>query len=407
MLIKFQLEKKRLMAFSWLMSTSALFGMQTSLTDFFHENKTFVACAAAFSAIIAPSYIYYKQIASSDNYRKPPLARNIVSKKTQSLLHTAIDTYKQVTGDIVYQYKSMVAASIGNWNNFQAHVNVVNYADIFKAQDASPSKTAFDKVLPQVQQFIDSCTPPDDLLRKVLEKQDSFSQKERATFNCFAEDSSDFRNSFYVEEGHAITSMLGARRMQKLIDQEGYTTIGVPKKYLTLSNLDEKQWIIVGDKISSPPTSRPHIIGMQQMRELVDFVDKTGYITFGQWQVDHSNSKILFCGSELWNGNKCAFSLGDRTREYNVKKLKEFLLKSTREYKVTQLATEYLDQKIDELKNLHQTREKYSIPYRKDLDDNPNLDNKAMYQFLRVYNCSQRNNDSMFWDKHEFEEHIV
>lgn len=138
----------------------------------------------------------------------------------------------------------------------------------------------------EFQKFVQHFSPPANL-SAYLVPYERILYEQATVFNRL-------QDSKFVAKSTDLTRLIIAQRMNNYIKKKNYTSIGVPQKYIFLTG---DVWTVIAEKIDE--TKNKPTIGLQQMMELTDIIETTGYSDFDDKNLmSDKNGKIFFIDTE-------------------------------------------------------------------------------------------------------------
>lgn len=251
-----------------------------------------------------------------------------------------------------------------------------------------------------IHTFIASFSPPTPLLSELLTEFHSFTLEEKKllateprSYNSFG----SHNKKIYLKNGNSIFRIVCAHRMRKIIEEKKYKTIRVPHKYIFFM---EKNVVCIAENITSTKNF-PIIITLEQMKELIEFIDITGFADFNNGNlIIAENNTIYFVDTEIRS-----FALHTNKKAFNLQCLKRYFMNNTQSMIIDDAAQHYLNDCIAFHINNNNVREKLlSLSRGKDSE---HIDYKKVQIWYRLWNQSQLNSDHLYYDKIEYDEYIM
>ena len=241
---------------------------------------------------------------------------------------------------------------------------------------------------PEVQKFLKTFQPPNNILLSLIKQQNNFTHDQKNLFTYLPQqtynDDKSLNKDFYLKQDYVLSRVICAKRIKNLTKQKGYSSIDAPDKYLILTN-NGRSLLCAAQKITA--TDEPKvIIDLDQMREFCDVVQQTRFCDWnsGNFIIQKNTHTIYPIDTEIRS-----FSHGKRNNaDTNIKQLAKYIMPGEgkkayfgkTEIEITPKAKEYLTQLLSDLGNLPSKKEISS----KSLTQMHELD-ESEFNFKRVH----------------------
>lgn len=167
---------------------------------------------------------------------------------------------------------------------------------------------------PDVRDFLKTFSPPRNVLIDLMQKKQ---------LSIWGDSLTSLHPDFVAKERYVLSRVLCAKRLQNMVEQNDYSRIAVPNKYLFLTDSNQygTQFLLCISEKVIPTQAKEIIIDRHQMKEFADVILKSRFCDAHPWNfIVDQQKRIVFIDTDIES-----FSHGPRWESHNLKKLWEFL----------------------------------------------------------------------------------